>query len=117
MTEKWEKVGQGRFPHFFTKSKLKSNISFIFLVGSHPISFLIFLASVTISRAFARKGKLKIFFRAQKNISRAMREKGYFKRFLGCQNSYVVKNEIVLKISLICKSSKFKPTLKRKKMQ
>ena len=41
------------------------------------------LYSVTISRAFARKGQLKIFVRAQKIISRAMRKKWYFKRFWG----------------------------------
>ncbi len=73
--------------------------------------------SVTISRAFARKGKLKIFFRAQKMISRAMREKLYFKRFLGFLDCYVVKNDNIFKKYLIFKISKFKPTLKRKKMQ
>ena len=38
--------------------------------------------SVTISRAFARKGKLKIFVRAQKKQTRAMRELRFFSRFL-----------------------------------
>ncbi len=47
--------------------------------------------SVTISRAFARKGKLKIFVRAQKIKTRAMRELWYFRRFLGSKYSYVEK--------------------------
>ncbi len=47
--------------------------------------------SVTISRAFARKGKLKIFVRAQKILSRAILELWYFWSFLGFKYSYVVK--------------------------
>ncbi len=38
--------------------------------------------SVTISRAFARKGRLKIFVRAQKKQFRAMRKLRFFSRFL-----------------------------------
>ena len=55
------------------------------------------VGSVTISRAFARKGKLKIFVRAQKIKTRAMRELWYFWRFLGSNYSYVVKNGKILK--------------------
>ncbi len=46
-----------------------------------------------------------------------MREKLYFKRFWGFLYCYVVKNDNIFKKYLIFKISKFKPTLKRKKMQ
>ncbi len=47
-------------------------------------------SSVTISRAFARKGKLKIFVRAQKNATRPKRELRFFSRFL---ESFFKKNQ------------------------
>ncbi len=56
-------------------------------VGLSPTTSLVpkfayVLGSVTTSRAFARKGKLKIFAPAQKNETRAMRELRYISRFL-----------------------------------
>ncbi len=51
-------------------------------VHRHPPTDTCYPLSVTIIRAFARKGKLKIFVRAQKNETRAMRELRFFSRFL-----------------------------------